>query len=257
MDKPRIAVYKFSSCAGCQLQFINLESELLDMLGQIHISYFKELTSLVEAPPYDIGFVEGSVTCPHEEEKIKKIRENCKAVIALGACACEGCMNTLKNYRPLNEMVERVYEHPEYIHTFDKAYGIDHFVKVDGYIHGCPVDRNELRELIVATLLGKKPFMRPHAVCVECKLNENECLIQVEKGLCLGSVTRGGCGAVCTTMGRPCFGCRGPNVDANPEALVEIFRRNGYSDDEIRRRFQYFSGETPAFQKGAKICVRN
>ena len=255
MDKPRIAVYKFSSCAGCQLQFINFESELLDMLGQIHISYFKEATSLVEEPPYDIGFVEGSVTCPHEEEKIKKAREDCKVLVALGACACEGCINTLKNYRPIVEEIERVYEHPEFIDTFDKAYGIDHFVDVDAYIHGCPVDRDELREFVVATLMRKKPFLRPHSVCVECKLNENECLLLRENGLCLGSVTRGGCGAVCPSWGRPCFGCRGPSVDANPEALVEIFRKKGYPDDEIRRRFQYFSGETPAFRKGAEACV--
>ncbi len=255
MAVPKIAVYKFSSCAGCQLQFINFESELLDMLGQIHISYFKEATSLVEDPPYDIGFVEGSITCPHEEELVKKARQDCKVIVALGACACEGCINTLKNYRPIDEQVKRVYEHPEYIHTFDKAYGIDHFIKVDAYIHGCPVDRNELREFVTAFLMGKKPFLRPHPVCAECKLSENECLILTQNQMCLGSVTRGGCGAICPSFGRPCFGCRGPSADANPEALVEIFRKLGYDDDEIKRRFMYFSGETPAFRKGAEACV--
>lgn len=255
MAVPRIAIYKFSSCAGCQLQFINFESEMLDMLGQVHISYFKEATSLEEDPPYDIGFVEGSITCPHEEEKIKKVREECNILVALGACACEGCMNTLKNYRPIKEQVERVYEHPEFINTYDAAYSIDHYVDVDAYIHGCPVDREELREFVTATLMGKKPFLRPHPVCVECKLNENECLLLTRNELCLGSVTRGGCGAVCTTFGRPCFGCRGPSVDANPEALVKIFRRLGYDDSEIERRFKYFSGETPGFRKGAEYVV--
>jgi len=255
MALPRIAVYKFSSCAGCQLQFINFESELLDIVGQVEIAYFKEAADIEDNPPYDIGFVEGSITCAHEEEKVKKAREDCKVLVALGACACEGCINTLKNYRPLDEMVKRVYQHPEYIHTFDKAYGADHFVKIDAYVHGCPVDRQELREFVTAFLMGKKPFMRPHAVCVECKLNENECLLLTQNALCLGSVTRGGCGAVCTTWGRPCFGCRGPNADSNPEGLVEIFRRLGYDDSEIKRRFSYFSGETPAFRKGAEVCV--
>ncbi|MCE1245721.1 MAG: oxidoreductase [Firmicutes bacterium] len=255
MDKPKIAVYKYSSCAGCQLQFINIESELTDLLGHIHISYFKEATSLEEDPPYDIGFIEGSVTCPHEEEKVKKAREDCKVVVALGACACEGCVNTLKNYHDLNDVVSRVYPHPEYIHTYEQAHGIDHFIKVDAYLHGCPVNRLELRELIVSVLIGKKPYLRPHAVCAECKINENECLIQTEKALCLGSVTRGGCNAVCTTNGRPCFGCRGPNEDANPEALVEIFKRDGHPLDEIKRRFLYFSGDTPVFRKGAEACV--
>ncbi len=257
MAIPRIAVYKFSSCAGCQLQFINFESELLDMLGQVHISYFKEATKLEEDPPYDIGFVEGSVTCPHEEEKIKKARQDCGVIVALGACACEGCINTLKNYRPVQEQIKRVYEHPEFIHTFDRAYGIDQFIDVDLYIHGCPVDRTELRELVTATLMGKKPFLRPHAVCVECKLNGNECLLLTQNALCMGSVTRGGCGAVCTTHGRACFGCRGPNVDANPQGLCDIFKNMGYDSDEIRRRFQYFSGETPDFRKGAEYIVTN
>lgn len=255
MAIPKIAVYKFSSCAGCQLQFINFESELLDMLGQVHISYFKEATSQIDDPPYDVGFVEGAVTCEHEEKKIKKIREDCKVLVTLGACASEGCVFTLKNYRPLDELKKRIYPHPEQISSFDKAYGIDHFVKVDAYIHCCPVDRVELREFVTAFLMKKKPFLRPHAVCVECKLNENECLLLTQNALCLGSVTRGGCGAVCTTWGRPCFGCRGPNVDTNPEGLVKIFRRLGYDDSEIKRRFQYFSGETPAFRKGAEACV--
>ncbi len=255
MSVPKIAVYKFSSCAGCQLQFINFESEMLDLVGQVDIRYFKEATSLDAEGPYDIGFVEGSITCRHEEERILKARDDCKVIIALGACACEGCINTMKNYRPIEKQVERVYEYPEYIETFDKAFGIDHFIKVDAYIHGCPVDRVELREMTTAFLLNKKPFMRPHAVCVECKLNENECLLLSQNALCLGSVTRGGCHAICTTHGRPCFGCRGPNVDADPVALVNIFRRLGYDDDEIKRRFKYFSGETPAFRKGAEACV--
>jgi sulfhydrogenase subunit delta len=255
MTAPKIAVYKFSSCAGCQLQFINFEDELLDMIGQVHISYFKEASSIEEDPPYDIGFVEGSITCEHEKERILKARKDCKVILALGACASVGSMNTLKNWRPVEEQIQRVYKHPEFINTFDKAYPIDHFIEIEGNIHGCPVDRVELREIVTAFLMKKRPFVRPHAVCVECKLKENECLLLARNELCLGSVTRGGCGAICTTHGRACFGCRGPNEDANPEGLVRIFRRLGYEDNEIERRFKYFSGVTPTFRKGAEASA--
>ena len=96
--KPKVAVYKFSSCDGCQLSLLNLEDELLDLASAIDISYFLEATRTVKPGPYDIGIVEGSITTPHEAERIKEVRNECKYLIALGTCATAGGIQALRNF---------------------------------------------------------------------------------------------------------------------------------------------------------------
>lgn len=250
--RPRIAVYKFSSCAGCQLQILNIEDHLLDIVGAVDLAYFVMARREKGAGPFDIGFVEGAVTSPEEVAKIKEVREECKVLVALGTCAAFGGIPTLKNWTPQREVEARVYQDLSVIHSV-RAYPIDQYVKVDAYLRGCPIDREEFLELVKSALLGKKPYLRAHSICTECKLSENVCLFLGERQLCMGPVTAAGCGAFCPSVGRACQGCRGPSDDPNTRALVKAMLAFGHGPDDIRRRFRLFAGEAEAFQKGVSM----
>ncbi len=253
MAKPRIAVFKFSSCAGCQLSILNIEDHLLDVLGAVDIAYFVMAKRENHEGPYDIGFVEGAVTSPKELLELKKIREECKILVALGTCACFGGLPSIKNFAGTQrQMEEKVYTELWDLKSIP-AYGIDYYVKVDAYLRGCAIDLGEMVELIKSALLGVNPHFRPHSVCNECKLKENVCLL-VNKGKpCMGSVTAAGCGALCPSLNRPCEGCRGPANDANAASLAQTFLTElGLSRDDVRRKFLKYAGNTPEFRKGAE-----
>lgn len=251
MSKPRVAIYKMSSCAGCQLEILNLEPILLDLLGAVDLSYFVMARRDNESGPYDIGLVEGAITCGEEIERLKKARQECRLLVALGSCACYGGLPSIKNWQPQRVIESRVYDNLTAIHS-TTAYGIDYYVPVDAYLKGCPVSREELLDFIKSTLLGVRPYLRPHSVCVECKLHENVCLFVTEGSICLGPVTTAGCGALCPSRGKPCDGCRGPANDANTESLARTMAAYGLHHQDIVRYFRKFAGMTPEFNKGAE-----
>ena len=60
--KPKLAVWKFASCDGCQLSLLNCEDELLSVVGRVDIAYFLEASSATVDGPYDVSLVEGSIT---------------------------------------------------------------------------------------------------------------------------------------------------------------------------------------------------
>ncbi|HYF92493.1 MAG TPA: hypothetical protein VD969_09595 [Symbiobacteriaceae bacterium] len=250
--RPKIAVYKFSSCAGCQLQILNIEEHLLDIACAVDIAYFVMARAQKGAGPFDIGFVEGAITSPEEIAKIKQVRKDCRVLVALGTCAAFGGIPTLKNWSPQREMEERVYQDVSVIQSV-RACPIDQYVKVDAILRGCPIDRDEFLDLVKSALLGMKPYLRAHSICNECKLAENVCLFQTERALCMGPVTAAGCGAFCPSVGRACQGCRGPAVDANVASLAQTMVEGGAGPEEIRRKFRLFAGETEAFQKGVAM----
>lgn len=254
-EKPKIAVYKMSSCAGCQLEILNLEPVLLDVLGAIELRYFVMAKRDNPPGPYDVGFVEGAITCGEEIEKLKKARKDCAVLVAFGACACTGGLPSLKNWTPQRDTEKLVYTELDAIHS-TKAYGIDEYVPVDFYLRGCPINKDELVELVKAVLLGIKPRLYTHSVCVECKLKENPCLLVTEGKPCLGAVTAAGCGAICVTCGKPCEGCRGPANDANASSLAQVFLKDlELTPDEVVRRFRKFAGNMPEFAEGVKTVL--
>lgn len=250
--KPRIAVYKFSSCAGCQLQILNIEDHLLEIADAVDLAFFVMARREKGEGPFDIGFVEGAVTSPEQVEEIKKIRKECKTLVALGTCACFGGVPAIKNWVTEREVEARVYQDVSVIHSVP-AKPVDYYVKVDAYLRGCPIDRSEFLELVKSALLGIPPYQRTHPVCMECKLAENVCVFQQSGGNCMGSVTAAGCGALCPSVGRACQGCRGPAEGANVPALVEAMMEAGLSADDIRRKFQTFAGGTEPFLKGGAL----
>ena len=249
--KPSVAVYKFSSCDGCQLTLLNMEDELLDLAGAIDIAFFLEATRAEKPGPYDIAIVEGSITTPHEVERIKDIRSQCKVLIALGTCATTGGIQALRNFADADAYARTVYAHPEYLHYLKTSKPMSEYVQVDLELSGCPVNKGQVIEVLVALLNNRKPRLPVYPVCMECKRLGTVCVL-VDKGLpCLGPSTLSGCGALCPANGRGCYGCFGPTREPNTEALTEVLTRLERYPGEVKRLYRGFSGYAPAFRKAA------
>ncbi|TYB81015.1 oxidoreductase [Maritimibacter fusiformis] len=250
--KPRLGVFKFSSCDGCQLSLLDCEDELLAIADAIDIAYFPEATRKDDVGHYDIAFVEGSVTTAHEAELIQDIRARSSALITLGACATSGGIQALKNGADTAEFIATVYAHPDYISTLDTATPISDHVTVDFELRGCPISKHQLLELVAATLAGRAPQTPAHATCIECKLAGHVCVMVAGGQPCLGPVTHAGCGALCPGFARGCYGCFGPKETPNTAALSARLAANGTARRDIGRLFSTFNTNAPAFRAEAK-----
>jgi len=253
--KPKVAVYKFSSCDGCQLSLLNMEDELLDLAGAIDIAYFLEATRTVKPGPYDIGLVEGSITTPHELERIQSVREECKFLIALGTCATAGGIQALRNFTKTEDLAWAVYAHPDYLHYLETATPIAEHVKVDLEIWGCPVNKYMMAEAIAALLQNRRPNFPQHSVCMECKHSGTVCVLVAHGTPCLGPATQAGCGAICPSNGRGCYGCFGPWYQANLESLTPSLEALERQPGETFRLLRNFSGYAPSFRKAADTLL--
>lgn len=250
--KPKLAVYKFSSCDGCQLQILNLEDELLDLVGAVEIAYFLEARRRVLPPPYDIGLVEGSVSTPEEEERIQRVRRDCKYLIAIGACATSGGIQALRNWANVDEFAHHVYPHPEYLSTLETATPVASHVFIDFELRGCPVNQYQLLEVISALLAGRKPNIPTHSLCIECKRRGLTCVLVSDNQPCLGPITQDGCGALCPSCGRACYGCFGPMEQPNIASLGSWFTaRLGYSPRKMKRMLRLFNGYLEPFKQAS------
>ena len=246
--KPRLAVYKFSSCDGCQLQLLDLEDEFLEFVGQIEIAYFLEARRRVLPPPYDIGLVEGSISTPEEEKIIRQARKDCKILITIGACATSGGIQALRNWADTDEFIKYVYAHPEYVNSLDMVSPVAGYVFVDFELRGCPVNKYELVEVLTAYLTGRTPQIPTFSVCVECKREGTPCVI-VSRGVpCLGPITQAGCTAICPKFHRGCYGCFGPAETPNIPALCRHFEEDGMTKPEIVRMLRGFNGYLEPFK---------
>lgn len=237
-EKTRVAFFEFTSCEGCQLEVLNQGEELLELLKQIEIVRFREAIS-EKSNDYEVVFIEGSISTPEQVTQLKEIRSKAKILIALGACAVQGGINTMRNRRPIIDVKHYVYGGEGENFTSILANPVSAFVKVDYNIRGCPISTNDLLRFIKQLLLGIKPFEPDYPVCVECKLNENYCVF--DKGMvCIGPVTRAGCNAICPSYGNRCEGCRGlisePNVNAHREILIKY----GLTPQEIVAEYDLF-----------------
>lgn len=256
MAKPRIAVFKFASCDGCQLTMLDCEDELLAIAGAMDIVYFPEATSTMLKGPYDIGFVEGSITTHHDAERIQQVRRQCGVLVTIGACATAGGIQALRNWADVADYVRTVYAHPDYIQTLKMSTPIAEHVPVDYELRGCPISKRHLIEFISATLAGRKPNIPTQSVCIVCKRRGNVCVL-VARGLpCMGPVTQTGCGALCPRYGRACYGCFGPSETANTGALTKQFRTLGLTDDDIARAFRTFNAWSWQFRQASEEAER-
>ncbi len=249
VKKPKLAVWKFASCDGCQLSLLDCEDELLAIAKEITIANFPEASRAIVKGPYDISLVEGSITTPHDAERIHKIRRMSKCLVTIGACATAGGIQALRNFADVNDFVSIVYANPAYIETLNKSTPIADHVFVDFELRGCPINKYQLVEFISATLNGRKPNIGTHSVCMECKMKGNVC-VMVSSGIpCLGPVTQMGCGALCPSYNRGCFGCFGPMESPNTKSLAAWFERLQVPSDDIVRMFRGFNAYAEPFRK--------
>lgn len=247
MTTPTLAVWKFTSCDGCQLTLLDCEDELLTLAARVRIAHFPEASSVDVAGPYDISLVEGSVSTPEEQTRILEIRAQSEILVVIGACASHGGIQALRNFADIGEFTSVVYASPQYISTLATATPIAAHVPVDYELRGCPIDRRQLLDTLGALLTGRAPDLPDTSVCTECKRRGTTC-VTVSDGIpCLGPVTHAGCGALCPAYHRGCFGCFGPMERPNIGALLPILRVNGMETADIDRVFATFAVAAPAF----------
>jgi sulfhydrogenase subunit delta len=247
--KPKLAVWKFSSCDGCQLSLLDCEDELLALAGAVEIANFPEASRAVVKGPYDLSLVEGSITTAHDAERIQEVRRVSRVLVTIGACATAGGIQALRNFKDVREFTSIVYATPAYISTLATSTPIAAHVPVDFELRGCPINKRQLLEVISAFLHGRKPNVSPHSVCMECKARGTVCVMVADGTPCLGPVTQAGCGALCPAYNRGCFGCYGPKETPNTESLSGWWQELGMRDPAIGRAFRSFNALAPAFKE--------
>ncbi len=253
--RPTLAVWKFASCDGCQLSLLDLEPELLALTRAVRIAHFTEMSRAHVSGPYDISLVEGSITTEDDVARILEVREQSRYLVTIGACAATGGIQALRNFVEPGEYASMVYAHPDYLRSLDTSTPISAHVPVDYELRGCPIDRFQLLEVILALLAHRRPIVATHSVCQECKARGTVCLAVSGETVCLGPVTRAGCDALCPSVGRGCFGCFGPSEGANVDSLTNWLRARGHSDVTLARLLQTFNAAAPAFRDGATNLV--
>ncbi len=254
--KPKLAVWKFASCDGCQLSLLDCEDELLAVAEEVVIAYFPEASRAVVKGPYDLSLVEGSITTPHDAERIHKIRRASKFLVPIGACATAGGIQALRNFKDVKEFISIVYASPEYIETLKKSTPISDHVSVDLELQGCPINKHQVIEVISAFLHGRKPNTPPHSVCVECKQRGIVCVMVAHGTPCLGPVTHAGCGAICPAYNRGCYGCFGPKETPNTAAWATWWKHQGMKEENIVRAFRGFYAYAEPFRKESEAHER-
>jgi sulfhydrogenase subunit delta len=249
ISRPKVAVWKFASCDGCQLSLLSAEDELLAIAGEVQIAYFLEATREVTPGPYDLSLVEGSITTPHDAERIRHVREISTTLVTIGACATAGGIQALRNFGDVEEFRSLVYARPEYVASLADSTAIAEHVPVDLELRGCPIETSQLVEVVNAVLAGRKPLLPTHSVCVDCKLRGNVCVAVAHGTPCLGPVTQAGCGARCPAFHRGCYGCFGPMEDPNPGSLSAwLEERFGLEHPDLLRLYRTFNADSPAFR---------
>jgi coenzyme F420-reducing hydrogenase gamma subunit len=250
--KPRLAVWKFASCDGCQLSLLDCEDELLAVAGAVEIANFLEASRAVRPGPYDLSLVEGSITTAHDAERIREVRRRSRALVTIGACATSGGIQALRNFRDVKEFASVVYARPEYLDTLATSTPIAAHVPVDFELRGCPIDKRQLLEVVQAFLAGRRPNTPAHSVCIECKRRGTVCVMVASGTPCLGPVVHAGCGALCPSYARGCYGCFGPKEAVNTASLADRWAALGAGRVDVVRVFQGFNAAAEAFRKEAE-----
>jgi coenzyme F420-reducing hydrogenase gamma subunit len=245
-------VWKFASCDGCQLNVLNLEDELLELAGAVEIAYFLEASSAIVEGPYDLSLVEGSITTPSDAERILAVREASHALVTIGACATAGGIQALRNFADVREFSSIVYASPDYIATLETSTPIAAHVPVDFELRGCPIDKAQLLEVVSALLNRRRPRVRPHSVCIECKRRGTVCVMVAHGTPCLGPVTHAGCGALCPSYDRGCYGCFGPMESPDTAALSGRLKQLGTSDRDLVRVYRTFNAGAKPFRDASE-----
>lgn len=247
--KPKVGVFKFASCDGCQLSLLDAEDELLTITDKIDLAYFLEATSHIDVGPYDVALVEGSITTPDDAARIRDVRQRSKFLITIGACATAGGIQALHNWADHEEFLRAVYARPDYIHSLATSTPIADHVRVDFELRGCPINHHQLVEVIASLVAGRKPRTPSHSVCLDCKRRGTVCVTVAQGIPCLGPLTQSGCGAICPAYDRGCYGCFGPAKQINGQSLGQQLMINGTEPIELVHLLRNFNGYAPEFSQ--------
>lgn len=260
-QRPRLGVFKFTSCDGCQLSILNLEEDLLALGRRLDIAYFPEASSRMKPGPYDIALIEGSISMPEHARQLSDIRKQANVLMTIGACATSGGIQALRNWASIEAFKHAVYPNPEHIHSLSTSTPISEHVHVDYELWGCPIDKHQLLNVLTDLLAGVRPNIPTHSVCLECKRQGHVCVL-VAKGIpCLGPVTRTGCGAICPSMGRDCYGCfgpaenvaRSPGLPPNTSSLANHFHTQfQLIPIDVLRRYRGINGNVRPFNEESR-----
>ncbi len=244
-----LAIWKFASCDGCQPSLLDCEDELLALADELDVAFFLEAgATRAELAHYDVSIVEGSITTPEDARRIRDIRARSGRLIAIGACATAGGIQALRNFADVEDFVAAVYASPQYISTLRHSTPAAAHVTVDFELQGCPPDRAQLLEVISAHLHARRPAIAAHSVCVECKAAGNVCVMVAHGTPCLGPVTHAGCGALCPSCHRGCYGCFGPMEAPNAGSLAGWLAQHGMPERDVVRLYRTFYAGAPAFR---------
>jgi sulfhydrogenase subunit delta len=246
--KPRLGVWKFASCDGCQLSLLDCEDELLAIAGALDIAYFPEATRGDVKGVYDLSLVEGSITTLHDAARIQDVRHRSKKLVTIGACATAGGIQALRNFADVREYASIVYAHPDYIETLATSTAISDHIPVDFELRGCPINKAQLVDVVSAFIAGRRPNTPAHSVCIECKLKGNVCVMVAKATPCLGPVTHAGCGALCPSYDRGCYGCFGPKETPNASALSDWLAGLGMDAKALERVYRTFNANAEPFR---------
>jgi coenzyme F420-reducing hydrogenase gamma subunit len=250
--RPKLAVFKFASCDGCQLTLLDCEDELLALAGAVEIANFAEASRAVVKGPYDVTLVEGSITTTHDALRIHEVRKASRLLVTIGACATAGGIQALRNFKDVRDFVRAVYPTPEYVSVLETSTPIAQHVKVDLELRGCPIDKSQLLAVLTALLQGRRPRLPIHSVCIECKRRGTVCVMVARGVPCLGPVTQTGCGAICPAYGRGCYGCFGPMDTPNSPALGEALCALGVAHEDVARLFRTFNAWAGPFRAASE-----
>ncbi|MEJ2610325.1 MAG: sulfhydrogenase subunit delta [Candidatus Thiodiazotropha sp.] len=252
MQKPKLAVHKFSSCDGCQLALLNLGMPLLQLPDLVDIVHFAEAGPNSPDEKVDIALVEGSVSTPEDIERIQQVRANSKLLIAIGACATAGGIQALANFANRDEWMAAVYSDSQRIEILPTSDPLSRHVKVDFQLQGCPVNSGQVVEALRDLLSGVVPRPEVQSVCMACKRKGLVCTLVSKGEACMGPVTLSGCGALCPAIGRGCYGCYGPAEQVNAPSLVKCFNQLGLDAEGAMRRFRFIANSAPAYKSASE-----
>ncbi len=256
MTKPKVGIFGLTGCAGCQLEILNLEEQVLNLLALIDVSYWRMAQELPADPTnLDIAFIEGSITNEEEIHEVKEIRENANLVITIGSCAGSGGVQGMRNIMDNDKVKAAAYKDLSGVRSVPVK-GVDEVIKVDYKIRGCPINRDDFVSIVTSLLLGRQPHVWNSPVCNECSMQNNDCFFErttetpiYRSNICLGPITEAGCGARCPSNGMPCDGCRGLTSDPHISQLVTEARKRGETTEKILMLAKRYSAGSSAVKK--------
>ena len=250
-DKPRLAVFKFASCDGCQLSLLDAEDHLLAVAEAVEIANFAEASRDITPGPYDVSLVEGSITTPHDAERIREVRRDSKFLVTIGACATAGGIQALRNWKDVRDFTSYVYANPQYIETLSTSTPVKNHVEVDFELRGCPISKEQLIEVVSALLHGRRPNIPSFSVCVECKRRGTPCVMVAQGIPCLGPITQAGCNGLCPAYERGCFGCFGPMESVNAASLTGKWMELGVQSSDVVRALRTYNAYAEPFREAS------